>query len=93
MKDDTEKQFNVIPRTFYERREDMSPDGKLTLIVQDDGDIIVGIVGRSMMNNKVLGTVEFCTVGSGGGRSPHTREALRNLIIAIQRDNLERPIE
>ena len=36
--------------------------------------------------------VEFCTIGAGGGRSHHTREALKNLIEAIQKDNEEFPI-
>lgn len=86
------QRFTVVPRTFYERNEDMSPDGKLRLIVQDDGDIIVAMNGRTMNDAPCIAQLEFCSVGSGGGRSPHTREALRNLIVAIQRDNQEQPI-
>jgi hypothetical protein len=82
----------IQARTLYERHEDMSPDGKLMLLVEDDGDIIVSVIGRGLTDELRRAQVQFCTVGSGGGRSQHTRTALRSLILAIQKDNEERPI-
>jgi hypothetical protein len=74
---------------WVERYEDMSPDGKLRVFLQPDGDVVLSIFdsGKQMM-----ASIEFCSVGSGGGRSPNTLEALRNLYRAIERDNKERPI-
>lgn len=71
---------------FAERFEDMSRLGRLHVLQQDDGDMIVAIIEDP--NNPSYGfpTVEFCT---SGGKSPHTREALRALMRAIERDNLE----
>ena len=72
----------------YVRTEDMSPDGTLTVIFQPDGDGVV-----SVCNEKGhWSTVEFCSPGSGGGRSPNTLRALRELALAIEKDNQERPI-
>lgn len=77
-----------------ERNEDMSPNGRLTVIQQDDGDVIVGIVPNSMEDARrhYVQSVEFCSVGSGGGRSPRTLEALRALMDAIEADNRAWPI-
>jgi hypothetical protein len=74
------------------RAEDMSPDGRLRIWMQDDGDLIVEIVPESA-KQEPSASVEFCTVGSGGGRSPHTRRALIELIKAIKLDNAESPIK
>lgn len=81
---------------IYERRDDMSQTGKLQVCRDNDGDLIVGVFkgdgpnGDSEENGWV--SVEFCALGSGGGRSHHTRKALLDLIVAIQKDNQERPI-
>lgn len=89
--------FIIERNERYERREDMSPDGKLGLIVQDDGDIIVYITRATdeckRRGGPPMAGVEFCTVGSGGGRSPHTRKALFELIGAIARDNRGVPFD
>lgn len=74
----------------------MSPLGKLRLIEQPDGDIIVVVVPDPTEAERhslpPLGiTAEFCTVGGGGGQSEHTRRALRDLWQAMERDNAERP--
>jgi hypothetical protein len=82
----------IIPNTVYERVEDMSPDGKLFLIQQEDGDIVVTIASKDSGDRFQTATVEFCLPGSGGGRSSHTLKALRQLILAIQQDNEEWPI-
>ena len=70
------------------RAEDMSPDGRLRIIQQDDGDIIVTVVPDSH-ERRPSASVEFCSVGSGGGRSPHTVKALRDLMAAMRKDNAE----
>lgn len=71
------------------RYEDMSPDGKLELIKQFDGDIIVSITPPSenepWYKRQLPLSVEFCTHG-GGGTSPRTLEALNNLFKAMQED-------
>jgi DNA invertase Pin-like site-specific DNA recombinase len=75
----------------------MSPDVKLKLFCEKDGDIILSIIPSAQKKySNGYGyeafQVQFCTVGSGGGRSPHTREALFKLMEAIEKDNEERPI-
>lgn len=71
------------------RYEDMSPDGKLELIKQFDGDIIVCITPPSENEpwnlRRLPLAVEFCT-HSGGGTSPRTLEALNNLFRAMLED-------
>ncbi len=74
-------------RTIYSRPEDMSPDGTLSLIMQDDGDVIVTCTAWDRLDDRLVSTsIEFCT-GIGGGRSPKTRAALVELMMAIQQDN------
>jgi hypothetical protein len=80
--------------TFYKRHEDMSPDGHIALVVEEDGDVIL-IVQNSSKGGKIgqdgqRASVQFCTFG-GGGQSRHTRNALLYLIQAIQQDNAETP--
>jgi hypothetical protein len=36
-------------------------------------------------------SVEFCSTASGGGRSPHTRKALKDLAEAMIKDAHEKP--
>ena len=73
-----------------ERKEDMSPRGFLRILMEDDGDIIVA-VGQCDRDGIVdpVARVEFCSIGSGGGRSPRTRDALIQLMAAIAADNLD----
>lgn len=77
---------------IVERNEDMSPRGKLVVLQQDDGDIIVCSQGMDRDLVQPGSSVEFCAIGSGGGRSPHTLRALYALMEAIERDNAERPL-
>jgi hypothetical protein len=73
------------------RKEDMSPDGFLDVFIDtDNNDIHVTVCGESH-GEMVIASVEFCCVGIGGGKSPKTREALRNLFKAIREDNKEIP--
>lgn len=76
-----------------ERLDDMSPGGFLRLMLDDDGDIIVtvaqcydsGVISR-------VASVEFCAVGSGGGKSPRLRRALIDLMGAMAEDNLDQSL-
>ena len=79
---------NIKINHHYKRREDMSPDGMLTIIFQPDGDVIVVIDDEHGQTAQV----EFCELAAGGGRSSHTRKALAELALAIEKDNKERPI-
>lgn len=74
------------------RNEDMSRNGKLVVIQQEYGDMIVAIHPDPDADFMARFSVEFCVVGSGGGRSPKTIKALRSLMIAMEEDNQDRPI-
>ena len=67
-----------------ERLEDMSRIGRLRLIKQDDGDIIVAVQSEQDGVLQSGDSVEFCT---SGGRSPNTLKALNELIKAMALDN------
>lgn len=72
------------------RKEDMSSDGRLELIRQDDGDIIV-CVRESVDSTRGTGAcadVEFC---NSGGRSPWTLQALYVLQEAMEKDERREP--
>ena len=72
-----------------ERFEDMSQRGRLRIIQQDDGDMIVYVIeDLHSINGGPSAGVEFCT---SGGKSPKTREALHSLMIAMAQDNADRP--
>lgn len=75
-----------------QRRDDMSTTGKLTVMLQRDGDVVVNISQGEKFEEFESATVEFCAGGGGGGRSMRTREALIALMVAIEADNAERPI-
>ncbi len=74
------------------RCEDMSIRGKLVLYVQDDGDIIVA-VHEPYFDDIRVAAVEFCIPGTGGGDSPETHRALRDLMEAMTADNEERTVK
>jgi hypothetical protein len=74
------------------RNEDMSARGRLRLIQQADGDIIVAVQPERDGLIQSGESVEFCVPGAGGGRSSHTLAALRELMDAMERDNREHPI-
>ena len=85
----TDQYPNIKRMERYLRKEDMSPDGKLCMVMEDDGDICLSIIRGNNGRNK---DVQFCSIGSGGGKSRHTLEALRNLMHAIELDNKEYPL-
>jgi hypothetical protein len=80
----------MLPMTNQaERFEDMSRRGRLRIIQQDDGDMIVYVIeDPNSINGGASAGVEFCT---SGGKSPKTREALRALMLAMAEDNADRP--
>lgn len=87
------RQRQEFPRDKVVRRiEDMSARGYLELIMEDDGDIIVSSCGMRDGLVRPAGAVQFCAGVAGGGRSPHTRITLITLMVAMERDNEERPI-
>jgi hypothetical protein len=55
---------------------------KIIEVDPNDGDVIVAINGGDQMAG-----VEFCQCGIGGGRSPATLRALKELFIAMEQDN------
>ena len=65
------------------RKEDMSVEGQLRVTVADDGDVHVSILGKTGTSK----VVEFCSTGAGGGGSPRTLKALRDLFVAMALDN------
>lgn len=72
---------------FVARREDMSCNGRLRLIKQDDGDICVAVIE----NDGTMAAIEFCTPGIGGGKSEKTLAALNALAMAMIEDNAASP--
>lgn len=74
-----------------QRYEDMSPLGQLVVMMQEDGDMIISMYLDPDSRPTMMPSMEFCAIGAGGGQSPHTREALKNLYEAIKKDNEEHP--
>lgn len=75
------------------RKEDMSPNGMIEVFFDDDNNDIHVTIFEDDGNGKIenMSSIEFCCTGVGGGQSPHTVNALHNLMRAIEKDNLERP--
>lgn len=74
------------------RKEDMSPRGQIKVLIDDQGDIHVTVFednGNGIIENSA--SIEFCCCGSGGGKSPNTVRALRDLAEAIKLDNCKTP--
>lgn len=89
---EAEQPFVFSKSDMVTRYEDMSIDGFMRLFRQDDGDIIVSLFRGGRGGRAKMCDVEFCEPGSGGGRSSHTRKALMALMVAMEKDNEERPI-
>ena len=68
------------------RYEDMSPKGRLTVIQQDDGDVIIMCTSGQGPDFSQT-AVEFCMPMSGGGQSENTHRVLVALLEAIEQDN------
>ena len=65
---------------------DMSPHEFIRVGLDSDNDVYVNVGDASASVS-----LEFCNPGGGGGRSPHTRLALINLMCAIEHDNAKTP--
>lgn len=59
---------------------DMAQRDALRVGLDGDGDAYISTTNP-------LAGVEFCTTGSGGGKSPRTHDALIALMVAIEADN------
>lgn len=73
-----------------ERFEDMSQRGRLRVMQQDDGDMVIAVIEDMNSGTCCAGlsaSVEFCT---SGGKSPRTLAALRELMFAMAEDNAAR---
>jgi len=70
------------------RREDMSPDGFMVVGLDSDNDVYIAVTPSEQGYRT---GIEFCNGGGGGGSSMRTREALINLMTAIEADNASRP--
>lgn len=68
------------------RYGDMSQQAHLRVGIDNENDVYV-----SVWDERAGASVEFCVPGSGGGKSPRTREALIALMVAIEQDNAECP--
>lgn len=73
------------------RLEDMSQKGRLFVFQEDDGDLIIGVCEEENGLIQPASKVQFCTSFSGGGQSPNTFRALKELMKAIEKDNIEHP--
>lgn len=65
------------------RFEDMSPTGRLQIMRQFDGDIILTCID----DNGHMASVEFTTPMAGGGQSENTWKAIIALFDAMKEDN------
>ena len=80
-----------VPMTWPKARDvgrfgDMSPSAHMRVGLDGDNDVYV-----SVWDETGGGSIEFCTPGAGGGSSSRTRQALIDLMVAMEEDNAERP--
>ena len=89
----TDRESSASPAGYVsdvKRAEDMSPRGHLHLSLDGDGDVIVAVKSDDGTGRIIeWASVEFCTVGIGGGGSPRTYKALRALMVAMAEDNAD----
>lgn len=74
---------------LIERPEDMSPDGRLSLFRDSEGDIHVRVIPPMERQDDYAPSIEFVCHCQ---RSPRTVEALNNLLEAMRLDNEEHPL-
>lgn len=65
---------------------DMSPSAHLRIGLDSDNDVYA-----SIWDERGGATIEFCTPGSGGGKSSRTRMALLAVMVAMEADNAVDP--
>lgn len=85
-------EYITLPiNTIISRKGDMGAE-TIELLIEDDGDISIALSnGATDFKEFERVSMQFCSPGMGGGKSPRTLKALRNLFIAIQEDNKEYP--
>ncbi len=74
---------------LIERPEDMSPDGRLSLFRDSEGDIHVRVIPAMDRADELFPSVEFVAHCQ---RSPRTVAALAALLEAMRLDNEEHPL-
>lgn len=74
---------------LVERREDMSPDGRLSLFRDSEGDIHIKVIPPMERADDYAPSIEFVCQCQ---RSPRTVAALVALLEAMRLDNEERPL-
>lgn len=74
---------------LIERPEDMSPDGRLSLFQDSEGDIHIKVIPPLERSGDYAPSIEFTAHCQ---RSPRTLAALAALMEAMRLDNEERPL-
>lgn len=85
-----ERALRITCGTLVERPEDMSPDGRLAVCMDNEGDILIRVIPPVSKAESYAPSVEFV---AHCPRSRHTHLALRDLMHAMARDNAERPLQ
>ncbi|RNF58317.1 hypothetical protein EFK68_02685 [Pseudomonas aeruginosa] len=84
-----EDRVRIAGGTVIERPEDMSPDGRLSVCMDHEGDVLIRVIPPAEKADSYAPSVEFV---SHCPRSRHTLAALRELMRAMARDNEENPL-
>jgi len=74
---------------LIERPEDMSPDGRLSVFRDSEGDIHIRVIPPLERKDDFAPSIEFVCHCQ---RSPRTVAALNDLLEAMRLDNEERPL-
>lgn len=75
---------------FYQRFEDDSPLGSISVVIGGDGDAHLSVICECDPNERNL-SFRFRMPMSGGGQSPRVRNAILFLAEAIRLDNQDKP--
>ncbi|HBO5516262.1 TPA: hypothetical protein L4559_005191 [Pseudomonas aeruginosa] len=84
-----EQRIRISGGTVIVRPEDMSPDGRLSVCMDHEGDILISVIPPADKVDSYAPSVEFV---SHCPRSRHTLAALRELMRAMAKDNVENPL-
>ena len=76
----------LYQQEMIERKGDMSANGHMTVSMQPDGDMCVLVYDP---DGGRIASIEFCQPGAGGGGSPRTHAALRELFVAMVEDQAD----
>jgi hypothetical protein len=81
---------SLKPMEWYNRYEDDSPLGSLSVVFGEDGDGHISVI-QDRDPNEFKMSMRFRMPMVGGGQSPRVRNALLILAEAIRLDNLDNP--